>query len=365
MDKKEKHYSLGKIKSKKAIYNMIIGERSNGKTYSVLEESLKQWIKTKKQMAYVRRWKEDVIGKRASQVWYGLNSNGRVKELTNGQYEAVTYKNGKFFVCNYDKEGKPFYNESEDCIGYTFALSDSEHDKSTNYEDVTTIVFDEFLTRQLYLVDEFVTFMNVLSTIIRRRTDVTIYMLGNTVNKFSPYFKEMGIKHINQMEQGTIDVYKYGEQGLTVAVEYCSDLSKQKKNNFYFAFDNPKLNMITGGAWELDIYPHLPMKYKPKDIKFTYYIEFNELTFTCEVIRVDNTWFTYIHEKTTELLRKSKDLIYTLDKRPELMYNSNIMKPMNKLQERLYWFFIHDRVYYQNNEVGDTVANYLKYCKRG
>jgi len=35
------------------------------------------------------------------------------------------------------------------------------------------------------------------------------------------------------------------------------------------------------------------------------------------------------------------------------------------LQERVLWFFKTDRVFYQNNDVGDTVSNYLKICKRG
>ena len=65
------------------------------------------------------------------------------------------------------------------------------------------------------------------------------------------------------MEQGSIDLYTYGTEGLTVAVEYCKAMAKSKQNNFYFAFNNPKLHMITNGAWELDIYPHCPYKYKP------------------------------------------------------------------------------------------------------
>ena len=36
-------------------------------------------------------------------------------------------------------------------------------------------------------------FMNVLSTIIRDRENIKIFMLGNTVNKYCPYFDEMGL----------------------------------------------------------------------------------------------------------------------------------------------------------------------------
>ena len=63
-----KFYTLDRIKKKKAVYNVIIGERSNGKTYAVLLEGLKTYLKTGGQIAYIRRWKEDITGKRASGI---------------------------------------------------------------------------------------------------------------------------------------------------------------------------------------------------------------------------------------------------------------------------------------------------------
>ena len=39
-----KYYSLKKILSKNADYNLIIGERSNGKTYATLLYALKQYL---------------------------------------------------------------------------------------------------------------------------------------------------------------------------------------------------------------------------------------------------------------------------------------------------------------------------------
>ena len=355
------YYSLDRIKKKNAVYNIIIGERSNGKTYAVLMEGLKTYLKTGGQIAYIRRWKEDITGKRASMIWNAINENGEVAKLTNGEYEGVHYYNGKFYLCKY-KNNKAVYNEN-DCIGYVFALSDTEHNKSISYPRVEIILFDEFTTKHLYLHDEFVLFMNTISTIVRQRTNVKIYMCGNTVDKYCPYFQEMGLKHVQKMEQGTIDVYRYGDSKLTVAVEYCASTKSKKKNNFYFAFDNPKLEMITGGAWELNMYPHLPVKYKPKDVKFIYFIIFNDNIYQCEIVQKDNITFTYIHVKTTPIKDEDNDLIYTLEYVPKMNYNRNIFKPINKLQERVLWYFKTDRVYYQNNEVGDAINNYLKICK--
>lgn len=357
-----KFYSINKIKNKKATYNMIFGERSNGKTYALLTESIKNYVETGKQVAYIRRWKEDVIGRRASAIYAGLNEDGSITKLTGGKYSDVYYINGRFYLCNYE-DSKPVYND-DDCLGFLFSLSETEHNKSASYPNVTLVIFDEFLTKQLYLQDEFVLFMNTISTIVRRRTDVKIYMLGNTVNKYCPYFSEMGLNHVKGMKQGTIDVYSYGESGLTVAVEYCASMETNKKNNFYFAFNNPKLEMITGGAWELNIYPHLPTKYKPKDVQFTYFIMFNDLIYQCEVVTVGDEFFTYIHNKTTPIKNPDSDLIYTFDYIPKLNYNRNVMKPQNELQKRLLWFFQTGRVFYQDNECGDSIHNYLNVCGR-
>ena len=356
------YYSLKNILSKDCVYNVIFGERSNGKTYSVLQYAIEQYFTNHTQVAIVRRWKEDITGRRASDMWTALNENQEVARISNGEYQGVTYWSGKFFVCNYDDNGKPIYNIDTDCIGYTFALSENEHNKSISYPRVATVLFDEFLTKSLYLNDEFVLFMNTLSTIIRQRTNVKIFMCGNTVNKFCPYFSEMGLTHVKDMKQGSIDVYTYGESELKVAVEFCASSESTKKNNFYFAFNNPKLSMITSGAWELDIYPHLPMKYRPKNIVFTYFIIFNDYTYQCEVVSIDRTMFTYVHLKTTPIQDDSKDLIYSLEYNPKFNYNRNIYKPVTKLQERLLWFFKTDRVFYQNNEVGDSISNYLKIC---
>lgn len=360
----QKYYSLTNILKKNAVYNVIIGERSNGKTYSVLKYALKQRIEHGGQVAIVRRWKEDISGRRAADIWKSLIANDEVTKLSNGQWTGITYWAGKFYLCNYDKEGKPIYNTDSDTLGYCFALSDTEHNKSISYPYITTILFDEFLTKHVYLQDEFVLFMNTVSTIVRQRTNVKIFMLGNTVNKYCPYFQEMGLTHVLQMDQGTIDVYTYGDSKLTVAVEYCATLKASRENNFYFAFNNPRLEMITSGAWELDIYPHLPVKYRPCDIQFTYFICFNGQVYQCEIIEVKGVPFTFIHDKTTPIKDTDNDLIYTLEYNPKLNYRRNILKPLTKLEERILWFYKSDRVFYQDNTVGDAINNYLKLCGR-
>lgn len=359
-----KFYTTTRIDKKNATYNIIFGERSNGKTYALLKKGITDYFKTGKQFAYVRRWKEDVTGRRAQRLFGGINENGEVKKASGGKFSGVHYWAGKFYLCNYDENGKAIYSDS-DVLAFPFSLSDGEHDKSTSFPNVGLIIFDEFLTNKLYLQDEFVLFMNTVSTIVRRREDVKIYMLGNTVNKFCPYFQEMGLTHIQKMKQGSIDVYRYGDSPLKVAVEYCSSVEQSKESSKYFAFDNPKLSMITGGAWELDIYPHLPYKYKPKDVLLAFFIDFNDLLFQGNVVQVEDVAFIYIHEKTTPIKDPENDLVYSLDYNPRMNYSRDIFTPINKVQERIAWFFKTGRIYYQNNEVGDSIANFIKTSTKG
>ena len=357
------YYSLKNILKKKAVFNVIFGERSNGKTYATLKHGLEQYFKDGSQLAYVRRWKEDITGKRGQAVFSALIENNEIEKLSGGKFTGIHYYTGKFFLCNYDN-GKVIYS-GNDVLGFLFALTDIEHDKSTSYPKVTSIIFDEFITNRLYLPDEFVIFMNVISTIVRRRENVTIYMLGNTVNKYCPYFSEMGLNNVQHMEQGTIDLYSYGESGLSVAVEYCktSKETHLKESKKYFAFNNPKLQMITGGAWELAIYPHLPMKYKPIDVLLTYYIEFSDNIYSCEIIEKDGVTFTYVHQKTTPIKDLDNSIIYSLEHNPKPNYNRNILSPVTNTQKKIVWYFKTHNVFYQNNSIGDGIANYLKICK--
>ena len=354
-------YSLKNILKKNADYNIIFGERSNGKTYAALEHGLKVFYESgcKNQIAYLRRWKEDIRGKRADTLFNGLISSGRVKEITNGEYTEVYYQNGKYYLSNYDtKLQKHVYLETP--LAYCFALSEMEHDKSTSYPYITTIIFDEFLTRKYYLPDEFILFMNVLSTIIRQRNNVKIFMLGNTVNKFCPYFTEMGLRHVGQMEQGTIDIYKFGDNQLSIAVEYAATLNVKKPSNKYFCFDDKEsVQMIINGAWEMAIYPHLNIKYKPEDICFIYFIEFNNQILQCEIIQKDNTLFTYVHEKTTPIKNPDTALIYSLNHNEKLNYKRKLLSRATPIEEKVSYFYAHEKVFFQNNEVGEIVRNYI------
>lgn len=364
MAKKNQFYSLKKIKELHALYNFIFGERSNGKTYAVLEEGVKNYAEGGKQIAIIRRFNEDFTGKRSSVMFDSLINNGegknRIRELTHGEWTGVYYFSMRWYLCR--KEGDNIVKDDKP-IAYGFSLSAQEHDKSTSYPDITTVLFDEVITRNIYLNDEFILFSNVLSTIIRQRTDVIIYMLGNTVNKYCPYFDEMGLKHVRDMKKGTIDLYHYGESGLTVAVEYTENYREGKPSDVYFAFDNPKLSMITGGEWEIDIYPHCPHKFKQKEVVFKYFIIFHEDILQCDIVRTKGMLFTFIHRKTTPIKNEDKDLIYSPEYDPRPNHRRKITNPILPIEKKIYLLYKEEKIFYQDNTIGEIVRNYLLWCR--
>lgn len=352
-------YRLTRILSHKAQYNVIVGERSNGKTFAALEYGIQQYAAYGKQTAIVRRWTEDISGKRGSTMFDGLVAADVVKRETKGEWTGVYYYASKWYFCRYEDDKRI---QSEEPFAYGFAISAMEHDKSTSYPKITTIVFDEFITRGMYLPDEFVLFCNVVSTIVRQRRDVTILMLGNSTSINCPYFTEMGLTHIRTQQEGAIDVYRYGDSELTVAVERTAASKQGKDSDLYFAFDNPKLQMITGGSWEMEIYPHCPCRYKPKEVVMRYFIKYNEDLLQCEIVQHEALCFTFIFPKTTPLKDTDTDVIFSPDYDARQNWHRYITKPRSRLERIIASFFLKDKVFYADNQTGELVRGYLNWC---
>lgn len=362
---KPKYYNLKNILSKNAQYNLIIGERSNGKTYACLEYAIKQYTQHGKQTALVRRFREDFIGRRGASMFDAHVHNKLIEKYSKGEWTNVYYFSSRWYLCRYDEHGNRIKDETPFCYG--FALSIAEHDKGNSYPNINTIIYDEFITRTMYLPDEFTLFSNLISTIIRQREDIKIFMLGNTVNKYGcPYVDEMGLKHFKNMKQGDIDVYRYGESELKVAVEYCKPNKEGKPNNYYFAFDNPKLSMITGGTWEIDVYPHLPQKYKPKDVALYFYINYSNEWLCGEVVVLDDMTFIFIHPQTRELTddEKMNNIIYSPEYSPYPNWNRRITEPKTDITKKIALLLYTDKVFYASNDCGEIMRNYLVWCTK-
>lgn len=353
----------------KAKYYVVIGERSNGKTFGVKELAFDDYLKRGKQLAVCRRFDEDF--KKASTLYDDFVHNPTrgniIAKKTGGKWNAVKYYAGAWYLVHRkdpNVEGDADFTD-EKPFAYAFVISLEEHYKSMSFPDIEWILFDEFMTRRIYLNEEFILFTSLVSTIVRLRDTPKIFMCANTISTYCPHMREMGIRNFAKMQDGTIDIYEYGESGLQVAVERAESMEKRAKkpSNIYFAFDNPKLKMNTSGAWEVAIYPHCPFKYVPKEIKYIYFISFNEEVFQCEIVHHDKMWVTFIHRKTTPIKDDGKSIIYQEEQSPKRNYSRSILHPVTRMQKVVASFFAKEKVFYQDNEVGESINHYLNWCR--
>lgn len=354
---------IPKILSYKTPYIFMYGERSNGKTYGVLKHCLEEYCRTGKRMAYIRRWYEDLRGPRGSAIFQGLINNGEIEEITGGKWTGVYYYSMRWYLCKYtvNKAGDRKVIKDVEPFCYGFALNQWEHDKSSNFDTVENIIFDECLARHNYLRDEMILFMNTLSTIIRRRDNCQVWMLGNSVSMYSPYITEMGLSNFRKQKQGTVDIYEYGESGLSVCVYWCPDSGKNGAvhgSNKMFAFNNPRLKMITNGGFEIAVHPHLPYghRVKPKDIVFSAYVLYCEDMVKMDVCVHDGLNYMICHPWTSDIKYPENEIVcYT---EPDVRPNWRVGFGSDKIGRKLKWYFSNDKVFYSDNMVGEIMESF-------
>ena len=269
------YWNIFPILARKCDFNLVIGQRGNGKTFGVLKHFLKLYKTTKKRFCYIRRWDEDIKGYRMEQLFAPFRNV--IDELFGDEF-TIEYKNHKFYLVNGN-------GTKIDTIGYVLSLSSSHHTKSISYTNVGSILYDEFIrmSGEQELKDEMSRFDNTLSTIIRGdNTNVVVWMLANTVSKYSPFFLRFGID-INKVDQGTITVKDIPlETGdvLKVALEYCAFNEDASKKISKYSSNA----MIKSGKWEIpetDEIPTVPGSIIKEQLLFTIYSEEVNVTIGC------------------------------------------------------------------------------------
>lgn len=364
-----KYYSVKKVLRDypDCKYYVIFGERSNGKTYSTLTYALEQFVKTGQEFVYLRRYHVDIVAKEMRKLMNGINMNGVIKKLTGGEWDIVEYYQGEFIFSRGTGKDK---EKSDSPCGYAMSLSDVEHSKGNSLPMVKTIIFDEFIAMRGYIPNEISLFRNTISTIVRVQADTVIFMLGNTINRFCPYFREMGLKHIMEQKPGTIDIYQYGDSGLKVAVEYTPSGKKSggKPSDVYFAFDNPEVKMITEGEWEIAQWPHLQKRYKPKDVVCSFYVAFDVSSMRGHVVANQDGIFVFVHSVPNDLFRDGfptekhkEDLIYTDVSIQAPYVKMAITKQTDKVSRIICQLYNENRVYFSDNDTGDMFCNYMRW----
>lgn len=366
-----KYYSLDEILKLQAVYNMIYGSRSFGKSFALTMLGAENYVRAandgkREQMAYLRRYDEDLKTVNAGTFCDCLICDGegknRVIDLTGGDFDSVIYYQRGWYFCK-TRNGKRLKDNYPFMVGFSFPAY--EHFKNADYPFVNEIWFDEFIgvSGKAVPKDEFVVFQNVISTIARGR-HVRIWMTGNTINPFSPYFEWMGLTNAAKQKPGTIDVYKLGKTDKKIAVERTIErkeyVASKKSNSYLFAFDDPKLQMITTGGWEIGVFPLFDGEIKTEDIAGRFFIKHKDKIFQADIVSNQSDNFIYIHKDIDFFypIDEDYDLIYSLETSSKSNYRQRMDKALTEPERWIATLFSLGKVYYDENWTGVAVQDY-------
>jgi len=388
-----KYYELDNILAKNAHYNFVIGERSNGKTTAVLRHIVKDYYETGRRGAIIRQMEEDIKGHKGASLFAGMISAGMIDELTDGEFQGVKFHNRAYYLGRQDEMGQWSYEKEP--FAHIFAVSQAIHYKSNSYPNVGTIMFDEFMRQDhVYLVDEVVQFLNLVSTIVREKNDAIIFLIANTVSWNSPYFKKFGLKNVSQMKPGTIATVEYKrkrptgkELVMTVAIEYCENTASYggKASDVYFLIDDERVNMITDGSFAIPSYPPCPHHFTAENVKLTCWVISDETILRCRLMKVNREVFFFVDtidrfmrqpgetvgsmqpdwERFNILLDKRRDLVYSMEFSSDPSHYTNPAMPYADRRTR--WFpdaLRANRVFFESNEAGEELMYYLTQAQK-
>lgn len=254
-----KWYSLDKILKFTSQYYIIMGERSNGKTFAVQKMTIDNFFKSGKKdtFAYVRRFQEDIKTTHMNDVM--------IEELQEYMLEKynhrVKFYRGQWLVYEDGTDGK-----ITDCttFGQAFSIANVNRTKGTSFPSITTIVFEEFMSIDCtYINDELNLFMNLVSTIVRYRTNVKVFMLSNTISKFSPYTSALKLKVHRQEKDSIVNKVFVDKKGFntkftierTPNVNVFDNKDNKEKTVYNIFGDSGVGRMITTGDFETHAYP--------------------------------------------------------------------------------------------------------------
>lgn len=184
------YYDISRVLTYNAYFNFLIGERGVGKTYSSKKFVINKFLKKGEQFIYLRRYKTEIDT--AKKTYF----NDILKEFPEHKFEC---------------KGDNFKIDNVVC-GFAVPLSTTNILKSVCYDNVTTIIFDEFIIDKgcyHYLQNEVKTMLEFCETVFRLRDNVRVLFLANAITQTNPYFLYFNITHnpikdINLFKNGLI-----------------------------------------------------------------------------------------------------------------------------------------------------------------
>ena len=346
MGLKQIHYNIDNILKEDANFNLIYGEKSNGKSYQVKYKiAVENYLKTGNRFILLRRWREDISNLWIEQYFADVD----VEKLTNNKYNCITQYSKVLYFSIYDKEtGKTKRIEK---IGYVVSLSTEQHMSSASFLDVDMIIFEEFMERGSYIPHEPDRLMIFYSTVDRKRGTTKLFMVGNSISRVCPYINEWGLDTIfRKIKQGEImtKTIENDTGGVKIAVEYC--LASGGRS---MTIGNAS-KMVDTGAWQTFPQPKLSKSIKNYNKLYQFGFQYKGFKFLCDYLEDKEThdlcFFIYpFYKEFNKNLIIFSDMIKTSPYWQRDIYNISIN---NENLKRFFQNFRENKIFYSDDLCG-------------
>lgn len=385
----QKYYSIQPIISTGSNIIIIVGERSNGKSYQakhkcavlpylqdtieyfsdieekdgkINENILKEAVTKGRRFILLRRWDKDITASYVNQYFQDVD----IKTLTENKYNNIVAWQGKIYLAFYDEEKNK--NIKGDLIGYYMGLSVEQRYASASYLDVSYIIFEEFMARGSYIKDEPNKLMNLYATVDRKRNKTKLIMLGNSITKINPYLHDWGLDEmLNGMKQGEIkSKYMYAgdtngkKEYVKISLEFCMSSGK---TSYIIGTHEAMLN---SGEFQTDPQPHLQDSYNNYDKLFRVIFYYKNYKFIGEFLKNKSNknlcWFIKPYKGKIN----SKTLVFSDIIRISQYWQKDIYNPtlLNENLRRVLSTFKENMIFYANDEVGTNFKQAIDFIIR-
>lgn len=342
---------------------MLLSERSLGKTTAMLLYGLALYKEYGTIMHYIRERAAHLNRAYTKTLFTTIIENNYISKIFNDTWNDVFYnvQERKWFLRKIDENGITL-EVSNEAFMVGLSCDNSDSIKSSYVcSKADYIILDEFCSQSYH--NYFLDFYNIVSTLVRERSDIKIVLLSNTIDINHWIFDEFNVRDIiNTLEKGQVVKFKT-EAGMSFYIEFCShdETTKRKRNvnQHVFGFKNDKLSAITGTGWQIKNYKHITDMTDYRIIANNVAVAFNNSLLSLDVCVSDNATFIYCHKRT----RLYNDTIVYMLNLDEINNRKKYAFGSTKFDKRIWNMIKNKKVLYDTNRSGELLDAYIKKVK--
>lgn len=332
-------------------YIILNSVRGCSKSYAVKKYVLKNNIESNEEFVFLRRKYKEIKDMKVVKQFTDMD----IKDISHNEFDSIdVYRRGIYFASTNEKGEKI----RKKLCGYVYCLSEFESDKSEQLPNVTSIMYEEYCTNEYYLENEPHLLQEFVSSVFRNRKG-QVFMLGNKLNIFNPYFSDWGLRNAQIQKIGTIDTYRKTDlDGNEIIISVWHIKKREKASGMFFG---TAARSIDGDEFYIEKQPRLPDKIENYDTAYTVIVIVDEVSFLLRFLqhKEDSTrcvW--YVEPKTTEVHRNDDRIVSNI--LSDSIYATQGFYPLTEAENNIFKYLRQGKIAYSSDGCGTNFKNALK-----